>query len=312
MNPRIAILTPSYNHKTFIWRALQSIACQSYSNRHCFVCDDHSSDGSHEEIIKNIRNDSRFSVFENRTNMWLHKTLFSLLQKVSSEFEYVCFLESDDMWTSITLEERVKYIKENKACVVVVDDFKTIDQDDKPSDSLLNLFKYRTRLHTWVNFIDKKISYLNPIKSFWSIMLGRDLLIENFPTSLNAWTTRFGMLDYLLWLSICYEHPIYYTWKKNLLYRVHANNLSWINNYNNSIENFNTLIKYCFNVDLIEWLLFQKHYYLALYDIFDNHGKNFFKYIIVMRKHHKGMYMMYVKLFILYVLQNIWIKLLWR
>jgi len=90
-----------YNRESTIERAINSILNQSYQNFEIIVVDDGSKDHS-VEIIKSIT-DSRITIVEHKINQGQNAALNSGIR--ISKFEYLAFLDSDDVWLPSYLHE---------------------------------------------------------------------------------------------------------------------------------------------------------------------------------------------------------------
>lgn len=112
INYKFAIIVPNCNNdhgnykgKTFLQNCIESILKQTYKNFELIIIDDMSTDGS-VETIKNYK-DNRIHLIQNKRkrynggsrNVGIEYALDNL------EFDYFCFLDSDDWWKhSMVLE----------------------------------------------------------------------------------------------------------------------------------------------------------------------------------------------------------------
>ena len=101
-----SIIIPCYNGANTIKRTISSILEQSYNNYEVIIVNDASTDYSLEIIKKHISNDSRFKILNLKKNIGLSRARNSGLQYVCGK--YICFLDADDWWPSIKLEEYLK------------------------------------------------------------------------------------------------------------------------------------------------------------------------------------------------------------
>lgn len=98
--PLISIVMPVYNAENCIQEAIESLLQQTYKNIEILIMDDGSTDTTWE-ILKQYKNvDKRISLFSNKKNIGLTKSLNVLISK--SKGEYIARQDADD----ISLPER--------------------------------------------------------------------------------------------------------------------------------------------------------------------------------------------------------------
>jgi glycosyltransferase involved in cell wall biosynthesis len=105
-NPRISIITPTYNHEKFIAQCLESVLAQSYPDWEQIVIDDGSDDRT--EDIASQYNDERIKYIRQKNKgIWkLSETYNRALQLAKGE--YIAILEGDDFWPADKLELQIK------------------------------------------------------------------------------------------------------------------------------------------------------------------------------------------------------------
>lgn len=105
-----SVVIPNHNKAPHIHRSIHSVLTQSFTDWEIIFVDDASSDQSLEEIKK--INDKRIRIFQREIpgpggyaarNLGIQK----------AQFDWVCFLDSDDEWLPNYLENINKQIKEN-------------------------------------------------------------------------------------------------------------------------------------------------------------------------------------------------------
>jgi glycosyltransferase involved in cell wall biosynthesis len=98
----VTVIMPCFDHETFVAQAMKSVFLQSYPDIEFLIIDDHSADGTFDEIQRVARNkrfSSRFRrllITRNDRNMGAHETLNIGLAAASGK--YVTFLNSDDLY----------------------------------------------------------------------------------------------------------------------------------------------------------------------------------------------------------------------
>ena len=115
--PKVAVLMATYNGKQWLTAQIDSIFQQVGVNLILFVSDDGSTDGTIEYIKKLADLDSRVVVLPKIERMGsAGKNFYRLIRDVDfSEFDYVTFVDQDDIWHSNKLSSHVDLIRANDA-----------------------------------------------------------------------------------------------------------------------------------------------------------------------------------------------------
>lgn len=98
--PLISIVIPTFNHGSYLRRALQSLFEQSYTNWEAIVVDNHSIDNT-PEVVSNFT-DPRISFFKVHNNGIISISRNEGIRKAKGE--WLAFLDSDDWWIKRKLE----------------------------------------------------------------------------------------------------------------------------------------------------------------------------------------------------------------
>ena len=118
--PLVSVVVASYNHKSFIIDALDSVVKQTYPNLELIIVDDCSKDTSVskiEEWIKKEENKKRFVrliVETKEINSGAHNTLNKGAD--IAEGKFVNFLNSDDLFEPNRIERLVNELNQLNAC----------------------------------------------------------------------------------------------------------------------------------------------------------------------------------------------------
>ena len=104
MIPRVSVIVPTYNRGQYIAQALESVFAQTFRDYEIIVIDDGSTDNT-QEILKNFEGRIR-SLYQE--NQGISKTRNRAIKESTGEF--IAFLDSDDFWEPIKLEEQVKIL----------------------------------------------------------------------------------------------------------------------------------------------------------------------------------------------------------
>ena len=116
--PLVSIITPTYNHQSFISDCICSVQQQTYSNWEMIIVDDGSTDKTFSIAQSFAGKDHRVKVFtqENVGIYRLAETYNFALAKSSGS--YIAVLEGDDVWLPEKLAIQVKAMETNKAAVL--------------------------------------------------------------------------------------------------------------------------------------------------------------------------------------------------
>lgn len=123
-DPLVSIIINCHNGEKFLRDAVNSIICQSYNNWEIIFWDNYSTDNS-KDIINSF-NDKRIKYFYSNkfTNLYLARN--NAIAK--SEGKYVCFLDSDDLWTKDKLVKQVNFLKNNNEFQIVYSNYYTLNK----------------------------------------------------------------------------------------------------------------------------------------------------------------------------------------
>ncbi len=125
--PRVTIVTPSYNQAAFLEQTIQSVLDQGYPNLEYFVVDGGSTDGSKEIIEK----------YADRIDWWVSETDMGQAEAINKGFaratgDYIAWLNSDDLYQPGVIEAAVKVLEANPEACLVYGDVVSIDENGQP------------------------------------------------------------------------------------------------------------------------------------------------------------------------------------
>lgn len=113
---KFCIIIPNYNNdhgniegKTFLKKCIESVLNQKYKNFELIVVDDMSSDTSVETVENYVEKDKRVHLIRNsrkRYNGGSRNVGIEYAQRFK-EFDYYCFLDSDDWWKDENVLKRI-------------------------------------------------------------------------------------------------------------------------------------------------------------------------------------------------------------
>lgn len=116
------------NGKTFFQTCIESILNQTYKNYELIIVDDMSSDNS-VEIVKEYQKEHKIHLIQNKRkkfnggsrNVGIEYALENL------DFNYFCFLDSDDWWKDTTVLETINSLLDDHELLVMGGEFKGIN-----------------------------------------------------------------------------------------------------------------------------------------------------------------------------------------
>ena len=153
--PRISVVTPSFNQARFLERTLRSVFDQGYPNLQYIVVDGGSTDGSVDLIRK----------YEHRLHYWVSEPDAGQTDALVKGFERAdgdifCWLNSDDLFEPHTLGEVAEFFQSHLDARAVYGDAIWIDVDDNPM--------HAKREHPFNRFIWlNDYNYIPQPSTFW-------------------------------------------------------------------------------------------------------------------------------------------------
>ncbi|WP_285818286.1 glycosyltransferase family 2 protein [Helicobacter bilis] len=125
MNPKISILTPSFNHEKFVGLFIESVLKQTLEDFELIIVDDCSSDNNVNEILK--FKDSRIKLIQHPYNQGINAGINTAFENANGE--YLVFCASDDMLTPNALEVIYKAFSENPSIKAIYPSLIKIDEN---------------------------------------------------------------------------------------------------------------------------------------------------------------------------------------
>jgi len=206
--PKVSIIIPVYNSEKFIVETIESVLNQTYNNWELILIDDASTDKSVDVINSKYNDESRIKLITLEQNQGAAYARNMGLKKMSGEF--LCFLDSDDIWEKTKIEEQLVFMK-MKACAISFTEYQVISEDKRKTKAIVR--------------VPDKIDYSGYLKntvigmSTSMIDLGKVEPFEFF----NLRTRQ----DTYLWITLLKRGHIAYGLKKSLVkYRYRENSIS--------------------------------------------------------------------------------------
>lgn len=122
----ISIIVPSYNHKKYIGKLLESIYKQTYKNFELIVLDDGSADGS-PEYLQELQKKYNFQLILKK-NEGPCMTVNQGLQLCKGEF--VVIIASDDFMPDSRLAEQIEFFDKHPEIDIVAGSLEVVDENN--------------------------------------------------------------------------------------------------------------------------------------------------------------------------------------
>lgn len=107
----VSIIIPFFNDESYISETLKTVFEQTYKNWELILINDNSTDNSVNKI-KNFIRDNRVKLINNKYNMGPARSRNIGLKQIKGE--YICFLDSDDLWHPKKIEKQLNFMIKNK------------------------------------------------------------------------------------------------------------------------------------------------------------------------------------------------------
>ncbi len=105
---KVSVIIPMYNASDYILECLNSVINQSYQNLEIILVDDNSKDDTLKKVAS--LNDNRIKLIKFKKNHGAALTRNKGIEEATGD--YLCFLDSDDLWVKDKIEKQVKFIKD--------------------------------------------------------------------------------------------------------------------------------------------------------------------------------------------------------
>ncbi len=130
--PQVSVAIISYQQRAFIGEALRSVVEQDYPNLQVVVSDDHSSDGTAEEIAKFVgRHPGRVVALLNDERVGMTRNSNRALRQCTGK--YLCLLGGDDLFLPGKVSRQVAWFEEREARVLCGHEVEVFYEDGSPS-----------------------------------------------------------------------------------------------------------------------------------------------------------------------------------
>lgn len=208
--PRVSVVIPAFNRGDLLIEALESVLAQSYRDYEIIVVDD----GSTDQTARLIE-----PYLDRLTYLWqpnqgvAHARNTGILK---ARGELICFLDSDDLWTPGKISSQVRFADEHPNYGLVAAEIAAFDaQGDYAHRAKASLYRIRN------GFVLEHLLFSNWIQTS-TVMVRRECLekVGLFDEDVG----QFGE-DWLLWMRVAAEFPVYFLPEPLVRYRIHPQSL---------------------------------------------------------------------------------------
>jgi glycosyltransferase involved in cell wall biosynthesis len=127
--PLISVILPVHNAEKYLVEALESLRYQTYPHFEVIAIDDASTDLSYRILRNYAKIDSRFHVYQNKTNLKIANTLNFGLTKAKGH--YIARMDADDISLPNRFQKQLSFLMRHPGVVVVGGQCLTIDKDSR-------------------------------------------------------------------------------------------------------------------------------------------------------------------------------------
>ncbi|WP_294591016.1 glycosyltransferase family 2 protein [uncultured Bacteroides sp.] len=245
----VSVITPCYNSENYISATIESVISQTYRDWEMIIVDDCSTDFSPKIIKEFAKRDSRIKYIKTASPSG-SPTFPRNVGLAYAKGRYIAFLDSDDLWLPMKLEEQLGLFNDEKVAIVY-SDYEKIKDSGERTGRIIKSHKE----HTY-----RSLLYGNELGCLTVIIDTHKIGMFSFK--------KIGHEDYALWLSIL---KLGFCAKKyssvTALYRVRSKSVS---------SNKLRAIRWVWNIYVNEEKL---SYFYAVYYLFFDVAKSIIKYL---------------------------------
>ena len=219
-----SVLIPLYNKEKYIYETIMSVLQQTFTDFEIIVVNDSSTDRS-LEIVSQI-NDERLKVYT-KPNGGVSAARNFGIKKASHEF--VAFLDADDLWEPIYLENVAKAIKSYPSCGMIHSGYKMFEGEKNNIVGIRNATKVCSSEMFEVQDYFKACYKVGTVLGLTSAVCIKKSLLDGmefpFKTGINCGE------DADLWLRVACVTNVAYINKHIMLYRYATENSLFVTNF---------------------------------------------------------------------------------
>ena len=211
--PLVSVVIPNYNYAQYLDKAIESVLCQTYKNLEIIVVDDGSTDNSLVILSPYL---SRITLISQSNSGVSSARNVGLLK---ARGEYICFLDSDDVWFKNKLEIQISYLS-TRPKICVYNGIKLFE-DKEGAIKVIEVIKPKYKGNLWREYMwnpGRSIVLLGCSNAIIPTDIGR--LVGGFDTSLSM------SADWDFFRKVADVVEIEYDLRCAVGYRQHPNSMS--------------------------------------------------------------------------------------
>lgn len=213
---KYSVIIPNYNSENFIEETIKSVLNQSLKPHEIIIIDDKSTDTS-TKIVNSLKYKSKVKInlITLDTNSGYPSKPRNIgIENVSNESEYVCFLDSDDIWGEKKIELQYKFMKTNNLLASATNVEKKIN----------NFKKNISNIGCGKKLYQDDFKYNNPTKSCSTLLIKKSALSNTRFIDSNEVK---GIEDYFFMCELVLKlNEIGFINEKLVYYRQHEGGIS--------------------------------------------------------------------------------------
>lgn len=209
--PRVSIVIPTYNRQELVIEAIESVLAQSYRDFEIIVVDD----GSTDETSARLEHYSNRIEYRKQKNQGVAAARNTGIRL--SQGEFICFLDSDDLWEPRKLETQVAFADAHSEYALLCTEVRGFSID------AVAIGRNKSEMYDIQNgFVVEQLLFGNWIQTS-SVMVRRECFDE--VGLFDEAVGQFGE-DWLLWMRVASKFPVFFIPEPLVSYRYQPGGLT--------------------------------------------------------------------------------------
>ena len=214
--PLVSVLIPCYNVEKYVEESLNSILNQTYTNLEIVAINDCSTDSTRKILYKLAEKDNRITVVSNPQNLKLISTLNKGIELCHGD--YIARMDADDISLPTRIEKEVDFLENHTDHDIVSTQFYAFRSEKPHKQDLNHSPLHDSELRAYMLF---RSGICHP-----AVLIRKRVFTE---LGLKFEHEYLHVEDYALWSEAIYKTKLANLAEPLLLYRVHKNQVSSLN-----------------------------------------------------------------------------------
>jgi glycosyltransferase involved in cell wall biosynthesis len=214
--PSISIILSNYNCEKYVWKTIESVIAQTFTDWELIAVDDGSVDNSREVITRYANEDKRIRPFFLEENVGMCTAFNYAIEQAKGK--YLARIDADDFWEPDKLMKQYQYMEAHPCCGVSFTWVRVIDENEKEVPS--HLCEYRDKVYNSYNRTQAqwlRTFFVEGCKVCHPTAVIRREALERVGGKYNYIYKQVQDLD--LWIRIAKHYEIYVLPEKLINYR---------------------------------------------------------------------------------------------